>query len=93
MPLFPEIKTFPEIRLRAMRSIWGNCRPKTNILTFNSRLISYPLPCIEYIVMHELTHFLVPNHSRAFYESLSEKMPDWETRRQELNKEPMTAFF
>ncbi len=90
---FPEVESFPEIKLRAMRSMWGNCRPKSGILTFNSRLACYPIPCIEYIVMHEFSHFIEPNHSAAFYAVLSSKMPDWEMRKLLLNTIPIKPFF
>ena len=92
-PLFCKEKAFPEIRFRAMRATWGNCRPKENILTFNTRLSCYPIPCIEYIVMHEFAHFLVPDHSAAFYALLSEKMPDWQERKKLLNTIPIQPFF
>lgn len=91
--LFPETVKFPKIKLRAMRATWGNCRPKEGILTFNSRLACYPPSCIEYIVMHEFTHFLIPNHSAAFYAMLSEKMPDWQERKTRLNTCQIQPFF
>lgn len=93
MKQFPEVKKSPEIRLRAMRTTWGNCRIKEGILTFNSRLASYPLPCIEYVVMHEFSHFLVPNHSEAFYAVLSQRMPDWKARKAHLNTCQIQPFF
>ena len=92
-PLFPEVKRFPEIRFRTMKATWGNCRPKERILTFNTRLACYPIPCIEYIILHEFTHFLVPNHSAAFYASLSQKMPDWKERKDLLNTTQIKSFF
>ncbi len=93
MKQFPEVKKFPEIRLRAMRATWGNCRVKEGILTFNSRLACYPLPCIEYVVMHEFSHFLVPNHSDEFYAVLSQRMPDWKERKTRLNTCQIQPFF
>lgn len=92
-PLFPEVECFPEIRFRSMKATWGNCRPKERILTFNTRLVCYPIPCIEYIILHEFTHFLVPNHSAAFYASLSQKMPDWRERKALLNTTQIKSFF
>ena len=55
---------FPELRFRNMVSRWGSCQPKRKILTFNIALIEAPLSCIEYVVTHEFTHFLQPNHSK-----------------------------
>ncbi len=90
---FPSVKTLPEIRLRTMKATWGNCRAKSNIVTFNSRLVCYPLPCIEYIVMHEFSHFIEQNHSAAFYAVLSSKMPDWKERKIRLNTFPVKPYF
>lgn len=77
---------YPEIKYRHMTSRWGSCHPTRGILTFNYALAGAPIPCIEYVVMHEFTHFLVPDHSKGFYERLSSFMPDWESRRQMLRE-------
>lgn len=72
---------FPDIRFRRMVSRWGSCQPKRGILTFNYALIGAPLACIEYVVYHEFTHFLQPNHSAQFYGQLSGFLPDWKERK------------
>lgn len=77
---------YPEIRFRNMVSRWGSCQPKRGILTFNYALVSAPMACIEYVVVHEFTHFLQPNHSRKFYEQLSMFLPDWQERKKLLDK-------
>ena len=77
---------FPELRFRNMVSRWGSCQPKRNILTFNVALIEAPLSCIEYVVTHEFTHFLQPNHSKKFYGQLAMFMPDWQERKKILEK-------
>ena len=74
----------PEIRMRAMRSCWGNCRPAKKVVTFNARLAAVPEDCVEYVVAHELTHFLHADHSPAFYAALARAIPDWKARRREL---------
>jgi len=80
---------FPQIRLRNMVSRWGSCQPKRGILTFNISLIEAPISCIEYVVVHEFTHFLQPNHSRKFYTQLAMFMPDWKERKKILEKSHM----
>ena len=75
---------YPEIKYRHMTSRWGSCHPTRGRLTFNYELVHAPVSCIEYVVMHEFTHFLVPDHSKSFYARLSSFMPDWEARRQLL---------
>lgn len=77
---------FPELRFRNMVSRWGSCQPKRRILTFNIALIEAPLSCIEYVVTHEFTHFLQPNHSKKFYGQLAVFMPDWQERKKILEK-------
>ena len=88
--VYPKFKKydigFPEIRYRNMISRWGSCQPKRNILTFNYQLIEAPMFCIEYVVTHEFTHFLYPNHSKLFYQQLSMFMPDWKDRKEVLER-------
>ena len=74
----------PEIRMRAMRSCWGNCRPERRIVTFNALLAAAAPDCIEYVAAHELTHFLHADHSPAFYAALACVIPDWKLRRARL---------
>jgi predicted metal-dependent hydrolase len=80
---------YPQIRFRKMVSRWGSCQPKRNILTFNYALVSAPIRCIEYVVYHEFTHFMQPNHSRKFYLALSTFLPDWKDRKKELENIPI----
>lgn len=77
---------FPELRFRNMASRWGSCQPNRKKLTFNIALIEAPLSCVEYVVTHEFTHFLQPNHSKKFYSQLSVFMPDWQERKKVLEK-------
>ena len=75
---------YPQIKYRRMKSMWGNCRAERGILTFNYALAHAPLPCIEYVVYHEFTHFLEPNHSARFYAGLDSFLPDWRERKRIL---------
>ena len=68
---------FPVIKFRKMVSQWGNCRGKEKILTFNINLRFAPPECVEYVVLHEFTHFLHMNHSADFYNELSGVCPEW----------------
>ena len=75
---------YPQIKFRKMVSMWGNCYHKRGILTFNTNLIYAPFECIEYVVWHEFTHFLEPNHSERFYKELSKVYPNWKNARAKL---------
>ena len=72
---------FPTLRFQKMRSRWGSCRPQKGALSFNTRLAEAPPACAEYVAVHELAHFLQPNHSPTFYEEVERVLPDWEERR------------
>lgn len=75
---------YPIIKFRKMVSQWGNCHSTKGVLTFNLNLTYAPIECIEYVVAHEFTHFLQPNHSQKFYDELQKIMPDWKIRRKKL---------
>lgn len=77
---------YPQIKFRKMTSQWGNCRPTKEILTFNKNLCYAPYECIQYVVWHEWTHFLVPNHSPKFYEELEKVCPDYRHHRNRLKE-------
>lgn len=69
-----------------MKSRWGSCQPSKGIITMNKRLLGAPVECTEYVMMHELCHFLEPNHSPAFYRQMDERMPDWRRRKRRLEQ-------
>ncbi|MBE7039050.1 MAG: M48 family metallopeptidase [Ruminococcaceae bacterium] len=77
---------FPEIKLRKMKSCWGNCRALKGVLTFSTNLVYAPIECIEYVVLHEFTHFLQANHSPRFYAELEKVCPDWKEKKKLLMK-------
>ena len=86
-PLFREYGVaMPALRIRNMNTRWGSCLVKKGIITLNKHLIEAPRNCIEYVVMHELCHFIYPNHSKQFYSFLSMLMPDWRERKTILDK-------
>lgn len=77
----------PTIAIRKMKTLWGSCSVNRNVITFNFYLIKARIPYIDYVVLHELTHFLYPNHSKQFYMFLSNYMPDWKERKQVLDQD------
>jgi predicted metal-dependent hydrolase len=71
------------VRVRTMYSRWGSCSSKGNI-NLNRALCYLPRHLAEYVVCHELVHLRIFNHSRAFKETMSQYLPDWKARQQEL---------
>nr|WP_320145934.1 SprT family zinc-dependent metalloprotease [uncultured Anaeromusa sp.] len=71
------------LSIREQRTRWGSCSSKKNV-NLNWRLILAPLPIIEYVVVHELCHMYIPNHSRLFWEELQQQLPDGLARRKWL---------
>lgn len=76
----------PLVRFRSMVSRWGSCNYVKGILTFTTKLMYAPKECVEYVIWHEFTHFLVPNHSKKFYVELEKVCPDWKNCREALKK-------
>ena len=77
--------TKPELTIRTMTSRWGSCIPTKNKITLNKNLIYPPQECLEYVVLHELSHLVEANHSKNFYKIIENVMPDWKERKKRLN--------
>ena len=75
----------PKLRVRTMKSCWGSCLVNKGIITLNRKLLMKHRECIEYVVVHELCHFIHPNHSKEFYKFMEQFMPDWKERKGRLN--------
>ena len=58
---------------------------KRGVLKFSTRLAEKDRSLVEYVVVHELAHFLMPNHSEAFWNIVSGIIPDYKIRRKILN--------
>lgn len=94
LPFFDsEVSSMPALKLYTMRARWGSCRPKTAVITLNTRLAFYPKEYIDYVIFHEFTHLLHADHSKAFYRALALRLPDWESKRKALNAAPMMEYF
>lgn len=83
----PLMKVKPgRITYQATISRWGCCHPRTHQLAFSVYLLLLPDWCIEHVVVHELTHLLVPNHSDRFYTVMDQFFPRWKEARQETRR-------
>jgi len=77
----------PNLQVRKMKTLWGSCSRKHNKINLNYYLYKAAPPCIDYVVLHELAHFLYPKHNKDFYDFLTVHMPDWQERKRILDHE------
>ncbi|MDI6769862.1 MAG: SprT family zinc-dependent metalloprotease [Anaerolineales bacterium] len=68
--------TCRQVKFTSARTRWGSCSPNGN-LSFTWRLVMAPLAVIDYVVVHELVHLKVKNHSKNFWTQVGEIMPDY----------------
>ena len=78
--------------IKRMRTEWGSCMAKRRHLLFNLELARLPMKCIEFIVVHELTHLQEKHHNKHFEELMDMRMPTWRSIRQDLNSIPATKY-
>jgi predicted metal-dependent hydrolase len=72
--------TFGRIRIADQRTRWGSCA-LTGTLSFNWRLVLAPREVLDYVVVHELCHLRVPDHSRRFWSLVERRRPGWRAQR------------
>ncbi len=82
---FLEDIPYPNLKIRKMTSRWGVCNRKNNNVTLNSELIKYDISKIDYVIIHELSHFVHFNHSKEFWLVVGKYCPDYKKIRKELN--------
>ena len=75
--LFDEDIPFPKLKIRSMKTRWGVCNKRDNSITLNSKLIRYSIHEIDYVIIHELSHFVHFDHSKEFWETVRMYMPDY----------------
>lgn len=74
-----------EWQVKQMKTEWGSCVPSKRTLIFNLELARVPLECIEFVVVHELCHFVVDNHNKLFESLMTKRLPNWRPLRKQLN--------
>jgi Predicted metal-dependent hydrolase len=77
----------PKLMIRTMKARWGSCLKDSHAILLNFELIKAPKYCIDYVVLHELIHFIYKNHNSQFYNLLTVLMPDWKQRKAILDEE------
>lgn len=80
------------MRIKEQKTRWGSCSKKGN-LNFNWRIILAPPGILDYVVVHELSHLVYMDHSKNFWHTVSEYMPDYKNARLWLRKNGERLMF
>jgi len=84
--IFEENIPYPSIKYRNMKTRWGVCNRKTNTITLNTNLIKYDISDLDYVIIHELSHFVEFNHSSKFWNVVSKYCKDYKKKRKDLKE-------
>lgn len=74
----------PNLKIRKMKTRWGVCNTKNHNVTLNYELYRYDIDCLEYVIIHELSHFLEPNHSKNFWRIVEKYCPNYKEIKNKL---------
>lgn len=77
---------YPSLTIRKMKSRWGVCNIRTKRVTLNLELIKKDICCIDYVIVHELSHLIHANHSKKFWTLVEENYPDYKKARKLLKE-------
>nr|MBP3258930.1 M48 family metallopeptidase [Bacilli bacterium] len=83
---FEENIPYPKLKIRDMKTRWGVNNKRDNSVTLNSKLITFDLSKLDYVIVHELAHFVHFDHSKAFWEVVSKYYPNYKEVRKEMKE-------
>ena len=84
--LFEEDIIYPSLKIRTMTTRWAVCNNKNKTITLNSKLIRFEIDYLDYVIIHELSHLVHPNHSNNFWNLVSKYCPNYKKIRQKLKE-------
>ena len=80
------------VKLSSAQKRWGSCNSRSEI-NLNWRLVMAPVDVIDYVVVHELVHTEVYNHTQEFWGQVSRILPDYKKQRQWLKDHRSEMMF
>ena len=84
--VFDEKIPYPIIKVRSMKTRWGVCNRRDNSVTLNLELIKKDPMYLNYVIVHELSHFVHFDHSKAFWGVVEKYCPDYKIVRKKLKE-------
>jgi len=86
----PKLNVEPaHVKVKQQKRRWGSCTPKGDLF-FNWRIVMAPLPVVDYIIVHEMSHLIHKNHSARFWKTVEKVLPDYRARRKWLRDHGIT---
>lgn len=85
-PIFNEKIPYPSLKIRKMTSRWGVCNRRDNSVTLNLELIKMNVKYLDYVIVHELSHFIHFDHSKSFWDTVSKYCKDYKIIRKEMRE-------
>lgn len=76
----------PIIKLKKTKGRWGACYPYRNLVIFNPSLVHLSTALIDYVIVHELCHFIQSNHSKIFYQEIYKRLPNYKSLEKQLKE-------
>lgn len=83
---FSKAIPYSTLTIRSMKSRWGVCNTKTHRVTLNLELIRKDIVCLDYVIVHELSHLIHANHSKDFWTLVEENCPDYKKIRKMMKE-------
>ena len=83
--------SYGNVGIKNQSSRYGSCSGRGS-LNFNWQIILFPIDKFEHVILHELTHLTVRNHSKAFWELLEKYDSNWRENNKWLKKEGTKRF-
>ena len=68
---------YRKLRIVNSKRLWGSCKVTTRVISLNFRLVMLPHELLDYIIVHELSHLVVANHSSNFYKVINAVIPNY----------------
>lgn len=84
---------YPRIRINKLQRSYGLCYPRKGLITLGVQIIHFNYEIIDYLIIHELCHFLVPNHSKLFWHYVSFYCPNYIECKKQLRETTYKDIF
>lgn len=84
--VFEEKIPYPKLKIRSMKTRWGVCNRRDNSVTLNLELIKKDKSYLNYVIVHELSHFVHFDHSKEFWKTVEKYCPEYKIIRKNLKE-------